>query len=212
VIRFFFAQAHYRSPPDFSEKGLKNAEKGLNRIHRLKEKLERFSKGVSVEIGDTSLNGEDKIYYDAIQSFKECFEKAMDDDFNTPEATAILFDFVNKSNSYFEKNSNPKSEVCKYAYDILVKLGNILTLFQTKTILSDLKEDYLFNKLQGLLFKYKENIESKSIEELLDKILIVRGNARKTKDWKTADDIRKELEDIGFEIQDTNEGTVWRKK
>ena len=212
IIRFFFAQAHYRSPPDFSEKGLKDAEKGLNKIHRLKEKLEGFSDGASTKINGDSLDGEEKAYYEVVNSFKEHFEQAMDDDINTPEAVAILFDFVNKSNRYFENNPDPNAELCKYALDTLIKLGSILTLFQPKTAPGDLKGDSPSNKLQEIILKYEENTEKKSTEELLDRILEIREESRKSKDWETSDNIRRELEDIGFEIQDTDDGPVWRKK
>jgi len=212
IIRFFFAQAHYRSPPDFSEKGLKNAEKGLNRIYRLKEKLEGFSGSVSVKVDGGGLDGEEKTYYELVSSFKEHFEQAMDDDFNTPEAVAILFDFVNKSNRHFENNLNPNVELCKYALDNLIKMGSILTLFQPKTVSGNLEGDSISSKLQEIILKYEENTEIKSIEELLDRILEIREESRKSKDWVTSDNIRKELEDIGFEIQDTNDGPVWREK
>jgi len=212
IIRFFFAQAHYRSPPDFSEKGLKNAEKGLSRIHRLKEKLESFSKVKSIRINRENFDGVENSYYEEVQSLKEQFEEAMDDDINTPEAVAILFDFVNKSNKYLENTSKPNAEICKYALDTIIRLGSILTLFQPKTISVDLKDDTLSNKIQEIIFKYGGNTEKKSIDRLLDIILEIRNESRKRKDWKTSDDIRRELEDIGFEIQDTIDGSVWRKK
>lgn len=212
IIRFFFAQAHYRSPPDFSEKGLKNAEKGLNRIHRLKEKLESFSGGASAKIDGDSLDEKEKTYYEIVNSFKEHFEQAMDDDINTPEAVAILFDFVNKSNKYFKNNPNTNAELCKYALDTLIKLGSVLTLFQPKTAPGDLKGDSQSGKLQEIILKYEGNTEKKSTEDLLDRILEIREESRKNKDWKTSDNIRKKLEDIGFEIQDTDDGPVWRKK
>jgi len=212
IIRFFFAQAHYRSPPDFSEKGLKNAEKGLSRIHRLKEKLESFSEGDSSNIEKENFERKEGIYYEVVQSFKEQFEKAMDDDINTPEAVSILFDFVNKSNRYLEDNPKPNKKLCKYALDNIINLGGILTLFQPKKISDDLEDETLSNKLQEIILKYGGKTEKKSIEKLLDIILEMRNESRERKDWVTSDDIRKELEDIGFEIQDTFDGPVWRKK
>ena len=212
VIRFFFAQAHYRSPPDFSEKALKNTEKGLDRIYRLKEKLEGFSEEADAEIDEGKLAEGKKIYHEAIDNFKERFDQAMDDDINTPEAVAIIFDFVNKSNKYFENNSNPDAGLCKYALDTLVKLGSVLTLFQPKTAPDDLDGDSLLKNIQKILIKYEKNVDGKSIEELIDMLLAIREEARKRKDWGTSDDIRKELENIGFEIQDTNDGPTWRKK
>jgi cysteinyl-tRNA synthetase len=178
----------------------------------LKEKLESISESISTKINKKNFDEEEKTYYEIVQSLKEQFEKAMDDDFNTPEAVAILFDFVNKSNKYLEDNPNPNAELCKYAFDSLIKLGSVLTLFQPKTISTDLGDENLSNKLQEIILKYGGNTEKKSIDKLLDIILEIRTESRKRKDWKTSDDIRKKLEDIGFEIQDTIDGSVWRKK
>jgi len=189
-----------------------STEKGLDRIHRLKEKLEGFSEGPDAEIDEDKLAEGEKIYHEAIDDFKERFDQAMDDDINTPEAAAIIFDFVNKSNKYFENNSNPDAGLCKYALDILVKLGSVLTLFQPKIAPDDSDGGSLLKSIQKILIKYEKNVDGKSIEELIDMLLALREDARKRKDWGTSDDIRKELENIGFEIQDTNDGPNWRKK
>ena len=85
--------------------------------------------------------------------------------------------------------------------------------FQPKaTKISDSDESVLVKKLQTIVQQYEKDFNKKSVEELLKAILNAREKARKGKDWKTADKIRKELEDIGFEIQDTETGPVWRKK
>jgi len=212
VIRFFFAKTHYRSPPDFSEKAIKNAEKGLNRIHRLKGKLEDLSKYASVKIDVSKLAEDRKIYHNIIDDFKVRFEQAMDDDINTPEAVAIIFDFINKSNRYFENYKNPDAELCKYALDTLVNLGSVLTLFQPKIEQGDSKRDSLLKNIQKILIKYEKEVGGKSIEELIDMLLEIREDARKKKDWGKSDNIRRELEKIGFEIQDTSDGSTWRKK
>jgi len=212
IIRFFFAQAHYRSPPDFSEKVIKNAEKGLNRIHRLRGKLEDLSKDISTKIDESKLVEDGKIYYNEIESFKKRFEQAMDDDINTPEAVSRIFDFVNKSNVYFENNINPDAGLCKYALDTLVDLGSVITLFQPKIESNISKGESTLKNIQKIVIKYEKNVEGKSIEELMEMLLEIRDDARKRKDWDISDDIRKELENIGFEIQDTSKGSNWRKK
>jgi cysteinyl-tRNA synthetase len=213
VVRFFYAQAHYRSPPDFSEKALKNAEKGLIRIYRLKEKLEEFSAGVkAVKIDEKGLSSDDNDFLKAINDFKVDFESAMDDDFNTPQAVSTIFDFVNKSNRYLEKVSKPNKELCKLAWDTLFVLGGIITLFQPKKVEVGVSDDVVLNKLQEIAEKYGVEVKGKNIEEILDVLLNSREEARKRKDWATADGIRKDLDEIGFEIQDTSSGPVWRKK
>jgi len=212
IIRFFFSQAHYRSPPDFNEKALKNAQKGLVRIHRLKEKLEDLSNNVKNDkLDEKLLTTEDKSYLKIITSFKEDFEKAMDDDFNTPLAVSFIFEFVNKSNKYLKEGCNLDSKLCAYALYILTKLGNILTLFQPSLV--ENKDDIvILEKVQKLVLRYSKDVKEKNIEKLIDFLLKVRENARDKKDWTTADNIRKDLDQIGFEIQDTSKGPVWRKK
>jgi cysteinyl-tRNA synthetase len=214
VVRLFFVQTHYRSPPDFNEKALKNAEKGLIRIHRLKEKLESLCDKTMVDkLNEKGLTTGEKEYLRVTNDFKSEFETAMDDDFNTPQAVSVIFEFVNKSNRYLEENSNPDKALCGYALDTLTKLSNILTLFQPSLVEGEVSDDkVLLEKLQKVVHKYKKDIKEKSIEKLVDLLLEVREEARKKKDWNTADNIRKELDDIGFEIQDTSDGPVWRKK
>jgi len=208
VVRLFFASAHYRSPPDFNDKGLRNAEKGLTRIYRLKEKLEELSKDADV-LNEKDLSGLDKKYFNDVNDFKRDFESAMDDDFNTPQAIAVLFEFVNKSNKYLERG--PNSPLCKYALDMLISLGKVLTLFQPKEIKSDVSDDSLLADIQKILVKTGKKTDEKDVAKLLDLLLELREGARKNKDWGLADNIRDDLKQIGFEIQDTSDGPVWRK-
>jgi cysteinyl-tRNA synthetase len=214
VIRFFFAQTHYRSPPDFNEKALKNAEKGLERIHRLKEKLEKISGAIKIDkINEKDLNEEDKKFLKTINDFIDEFEKSMDDDFNTPMAVSVVFDFINKSNKYIEKNPNPNKILCGYALFKLIQLGQILTLFKPDFVgKKEIGDKEIFEKLMKIIMKYDKDAKGENIENLLGLLLDLREKARKKKDYKTSDNIRKDLEEIGFEIQDTLQGPIWRKR
>jgi len=214
VIRLFLVQTHYRSPPDFNEKGLKNAGKGLIRIHRFREKLESLSNNTIIDkLDEKSLNPEEKTYLKIVNDFKTEFETAIDDDFNTPQAVSVIFEFVNKSNRYLEEHQNLNKMLCGYALGSLKKLGNILTLFQPSLVKSEVSDEKVrLEKVQKIVHKYQEDIKEKNIEKLVDLLLEVRENARKKKDWNTADNIREELDEIGFEIQDTIDGPVWRRK
>ena len=212
VIRLFLSQAHYRSPPDFNEKALKNSKKALVKIHRLKEKLEIISDNLKIDKLDEKLHSnEDKVYLKIIKKLKEDFENAMDDDFNTPLAVSTIFEFVNKRNKYFKESPAPDRNLCAYALYTLSELGNILTLFQDSKVESK-DEKALFEKVRNLALKYSIDIKDKNIENLIDLLLKTRDSARINKDWNTADAIRGELDKIGFEIQDTSKGAVWRKK
>ena len=213
VIRMFFAQAHYRSPPDFSNKALDDVKKGLERIHRLKEKLEKFSKDSGDEsVNEDKLTEEEKTYFRTIQEFKEQFEQAMDDDFNTPKAFAIIFEFGSKSNKFLENNEMIDAALCKHSLETLIKLGSVLTLFQPKKVKQQGKDAELLEKLQKLLSKYGKTLDTTNIDIIIETLLELREETRRQKDWKKADGIRRDLEDIGLEIQDTDKGSVWRKK
>ena len=212
VIRFFFAQAHYRSPPDFSEKGLINAKKGLERIYRLKEKMEKLSLNNDEKLKIGELNNDETRYFKETEKFKEKFEKAMDDDINTPESIGILFNFINISNKYIDNTKTINPELIKRSSDIIVKLGKLLTLFQSKKSKTKIQDVELLNNLKNILNQYQKQIHKDNIDNMIDSILEIREEARKKKDWKKSDDIRDSLKKIGIEIQDTNEGPIWRIK
>lgn len=211
VLRMFFAQAHYRSPPDYSEKTLTDIEKGLERLYRVKERLEEHAGHASKKKPALKHETEQQ-YSTAIQELQQEFEQAMDDDFNTPRAFASLFEFVNKSNKFFEQQREGNPELCKHALDVYLAIGHVLTLFQPKTKQPKKGEPALIGKLQTLLHISGQTTKSTSLDTLMRSLLDAREEARKHKDWKTADHIRKELETLGFEIQDTVQGPTWRKK
>jgi len=208
VLRTFFAQAHYRSPPDFSEDAIENSKKGLERIYRLKEKLEGLSDESSI-LDENKLSENEKDYLNMINDFEHNFRQAMDDDFNTPKTFAVIFEFVNDSNKFLENNENVSPSLCNHSKNILLKICNVLTLFQDK---KDKNQDIdLINKLKELVLEYEKE-PKESIEENIKTILDIRERARDNKDWKKADEIRNKLLEIGLEIQDTTSGPVWMKK
>lgn len=211
LLRFFFASYHYRSPADFSEENLDMAGKGLERIKRLKEELENTSKDEDGKVNEEELNEKDKEYHRSISRFREKFEDAMDDDFNTPEAIASIFEFVKDSNRYFKEYKQPNKKLCRHALDTLLELGNIITLFQEGE-----KEDNVSGDdaefLAMLVKKYGGKSDGKNVEEIMKEILDIRQKARKEKDWRKSDAIRDELAELGFEIQDVGSETKWRRK
>ena len=207
LLRFFFASYHYRSPADFSEENLEMAGKGLERIRRLKEELEEAA-GDEREVEESKLDENEKEYYDSIALFRKKFEEAMDDDFNTPEAIASIFEFVKDSNRYFMKCSRPNKNLCRYALNTLLELGKVLTLFQEKK--EDDEKD--IEKLVEVVKKHGGEAKDASIGKLMEEILKIRQAARKEKNWSKADAIRDELAELGFEIQDAGNETKWRRK
>ncbi len=87
-----------------------------------------------------------------------------------------------------------------------------MTLFQDEKKDSGKIHDDILKQLRKFASSYTTDVEGKTIEDIIDLLLEVREEARKKKDWNTADSIRKNLDRLGFEIQDTADGSVWRKK
>jgi len=198
VIRFFFASMHYRSPPNFTEEAMENAKRSLEKIYRVYDLLGYYEKREDGE--------EDEEIERFVEELKMKFEKAMDDDFNTPLAMKSIFEFIDKVNNKLRnKNLGPKS--CKVAREALLKFCNILTLLQ------DVKDEIIdIDKIKGLFEKYGIDKDVKSGEEGVEILLKRREEARKKKDWELADSIRDDLKKLGIEVEDTRRGAVWYKK
>ncbi len=212
LLRFFFASYHYRSPADFSEENLDMAGKGLERIRRLREELENASKNADGRVNEDELDEKGREYYRSISRLREKFEDAMDDDFNTPEAIASIFEFVKDSNRYFRECKSADKNLCGHALETLLELGNIITLFQGGGGGKDNVSGDDVERLAALVKKYGGKTEGKNLDELMREILDIRQNARKERDWEKSDAIRDELAELGFEIQDAGGETKWRRK
>jgi cysteinyl-tRNA synthetase len=171
VIRFFILRAHYRSPLNYSDQHLDDAKLALTRLY-------------------TSLRGyvtaDVAIDWQHPQAAR--FKEAMDDDFNTPEAMAVLFDLVN------EANKSKSLEVVS----LLKGLAGVLGLLQRDADVF-LQGD-VAAQLAGAEFKVD-----------IDQLVIQRNEAKKAKNFAEADRIRKELADAGIVLEDTAQGTTWRK-
>lgn len=189
VVRLFLLSNHYRSPIDFTDQSLKEAEAGLDKIYallrRVEDKMDLLPEAVSVTAGkgDTWAR----------------FTEAMDDDFNSAQAIGILFDSVRKINRLLNNyDISPKIEsIIKKGYDDILSSGNILG------ILTESSADYFIGKKSSKIAKGA--IDS----ALIDKMVLERSAARKAKDWARADQIRKELMDINIVLEDKPDGTVW---
>lgn len=209
VIRLFFAQAHYRSPPDFSDKALNDVEKGLDRLYRFKEKLEHRIDQQSDD-QQKALSDDEQQFKKEIILFEQRFVEAMDDDFNTPQAVATMFEFVSTGNKFMEDHSQANIDVLQQALKVFETIGQVLTLFQGETNAS--VDASVIVQLQNLMQTYevKDNIPPE-LDQLIHALLQRRQQAREKKQWDVADGIRDALQNLGFEIQDTDQGPVWRK-
>ena len=179
VLRFFMLNAHYRSPLNFSADLMEAAKNSLERILEAAGKLsDRRDNGAAENITEEEL-----ALLKEAEGFVTKFEAAMDDDFNTADALAAIFELVKFANTNVDENSS--KEFAGGLYEELFKLSDVL----------------------GLKIEKKEEILDKEIENLIQE----RQAARKAKDFKRADEIRDELLKKGIILKDTREGVKWQR-
>ena len=179
VLRFFMLNAHYRSPLNFSADLMEAAKNSLERILEAAGKLsDRRDNGAAENITEEEL-----ALLKEAEGFVAKFEAAMDDDFNTADALAAIFELVKFANTNVDENSS--REFAGGLYEELFKLSDVL----------------------GLKIEKKEEILDKEIEDLIQE----RQAARKAKDFQRADEIRDELLKKGIILKDTREGVKWQR-
>jgi len=194
VIRFFILSAQYRSPIDFSDQNLTEAQSGLSRFYEALELAEAATAGV--DSGDHSSTEGEKL--------EVKFREAMDDDFNTALAIAHLFDAVRTMNRLITtKKFKKKPELIAQVRDLhqtILRLGEVLGLYRSQPT------EWLEKvKLTGLK---KLGITAEEIESLIQQ----RLQARSEKDFARSDEIRKELDEKGILLLDSRDGTSWKLK
>ncbi len=182
AIRLFFAQAYYRGPLNFSDELLTSAEKGLEKFENLVEKI-------NLELNKSQTDGV-KPEIDTRQ-FEDKFIAAMDDDFNTAQAVAVIFDFVKEVNRTIAENENIGTEFFKNVKAFLTK-----TAVEVLGIINFDVEDKTANK----------DLDVNVIQQMIDK----RTEAKNEKDYALADKIRGDLKELGVELKDSKEGTTYK--
>ena len=179
VLRFFMLSAHYRSPLNFSSDLMEAAKNGLERILTATDNLKFLADNAKSEVLTDAEN-------DALtktQEYVTAFEKAMDDDFNTADAIAAIFDLVKYANTTASGESS-KAYVTAL-YELIVKLADVL----------------------GIIVEKKEELLDADIEALIQE----RQAAIKERNFARADEIRDELLAKGILLEDTREGVKWKR-
>ena len=179
VLRFFMLSAHYRSPLNFSADLMEASKNGLERIVNAADNLKFLKKNAA----DEKMTEEENKLFTQTDAFVADFERAMEDDFNTADAIAAVFDLVKFANSNTDSESS--AEYLGKLFDLLVKLTDVL----------------------GLIVDKKEDILDEDIEKLIEE----RQAARKAKDFARADAIRDELLEKGIVLKDTREEVQWKR-
>jgi cysteinyl-tRNA synthetase len=171
-IRFFILSSHYRSPLNFSDEQLEHARNALARL---------YTSLLDVPVGDVA--GDDE--------YLQRFDEAMNDDFNTAEALAVLFDLARELN-------RAKSESSDQAGMLAVRLKSLAGLLG---LLQADPEQFLQSSISD------EGLSDSEIEAKIEQ----RLQAKKDKNWALADQIRDELTEAGIQLEDSAEGTRWRR-
>lgn len=179
VLRFFMLNAHYRSPLNFSAELMEASKNSLERIitcvEQLKHLLETAQKAEMTET-------EKALEVEVLEYVKK-YENSMEDDFNTADAIAAIFELVKFANT--KANENSTSAFVQYLFDTIVHLSDVLGLIVNK--------------------------EAEILDEEIEKLIEERQTARKEKNFKRADEIRDELAAMGIILKDTREGVQWKR-
>ncbi len=191
VVRFFLLSTHYRSPLDFDDGKLEIAEKGLERLQTA-YRLFKESK-ITATYGSVEKKAEAESYLQEVQCLHKRFLEAMNDDFNTALAIAVLFDLARAMNGFLAKGIQSHE-----AYKALEESAGIYR--EMAQVLGIELETAPGEKDNGL------------VEGLMDLIIKVRQEARTKKDFATADAIREGLKEMGIILEDTPQGVRWRYK
>ena len=179
VLRFFMLSAHYRSPLNFSAELMESSKNALDRIKNAVSNLGYISAAAK----DGDMSEAEKAALAEVNGFETKFDEAMDDDFNTADAIAAIFELVKYANSNVS-SENTKAFVGAVR-DEIIKLCDIL----------------------GLIVEEKEELLDEEIEKLIEE----RQAARKAKNFARADEIRNELLEKGITLLDTREGVKWKR-
>ncbi|MCX7984950.1 MAG: cysteine--tRNA ligase [Bacteroidetes bacterium] len=185
VVRFLILQSHYRSTLDFSDEGLHAAKAGYEKLLNTVANLQR-------EITKVPDTPEQKELPFDIQMYERRFHEAMDDDFNTPQALAVLFELTKEVNQLLTLDHRLNKQALSRIENIIHNCaGTVLGLLSGKTTITSSNQS--------------------SEGALVDLLVYVRSEVRKQKLWGLSDQIRDKLRELGYILEDKRDGTTWRK-
>ena len=199
VVRLFILGTHYRKPINFSMDNMEDSRKTLKNIvtsmNNFSEIIEKFSgKGSHEgEVSDNTGNNSTNEFKEKVNELDKKFMEAMDEDMNTPQALAVIFDQIKETKKFsVNVSSGEEAEALNYSYNSLrKKLEEVLGIV-------------LFMEEENKNFKNNDKLTGNLIELLIK----LRADARKEKNFKLSDEIRDNLKELGIEIQDNKDGTT----
>lgn len=179
VLRFFMLSAHYRSQLNFSRELMEASGNAYERILNAVDNMKDFQKKATAE----ELSAQEKEKLEEVRGYIKKFEEAMEDDFNTADAIAAIFELVKFANTNLQEDSS--RPFIDEVLNTVVKLCDILGL--------------------------KVEKEEETLDSEVEKLIAQRQEARKAKDFAKADAIRDQLLEMGIELKDTREGVKWKR-
>ena len=180
VIRFFMLSAHYRSPINYSADILEQAKNGLERIQNSMDNLNFMLGSV-----DNPVEADLESKKESLLTYKQKFIDAMDDDLNTADAIAAIFELVKEINILATPEQKPSKELLTFAKDLMLELCNVL----------------------GIPCEKKAEMLDSDIDALIQE----RQEARKARNFQRADEIRDQLKEMGIILEDTKAGVKWKR-
>ncbi len=184
VVRYFILSAHYRSPLNFSEEQLQQAQSSLQRLNNIVFNIKHLLKQGKFK---ESKDKDDELILEKSKESEQQFIEAMNDDFNTPVALSRLFGFAREVNIYLNSPGLKNKSVLEKIYEFY--------------------QDFA-GQILGIL---KEVDSEESFEQEIKNLIKEREKTRKAKNWKKSDQIRDELRNKGVILEDTPEGVRWKK-
>jgi cysteinyl-tRNA synthetase len=183
IVRFFMLSAHYRNPVNFSDEMLMQSKAGLERLYNTKESLEFTLKKLKESSINKEMKIEEKEAINHLKLYKQRFIESMDDDINTADAISIIFELAKFINTNVDEDSSV--DFTQKCYDMFSELTKVLNIVNKK--------------------------EDKVLDEEIEKLIEEREKAKKEKNYSLADEIRKKLLDMGIVLEDTRQGTKWKR-
>lgn len=179
VLRFFMLSAHYRSPLNFSADLMESSKNGLERILTAVEHLRELAGKAAAG----ALAAEEEKQIETVNELIAKYEVAMDDDFNTADAIAAIFELVKLSNSTATEASS--KAFAEYLQSTLQRLCDVMGIITER--------------------------QAEVLDEEVEALIAARQQARKEKNFAQADEIRRQLLDMGIVLEDTREGVKWKR-